>query len=548
MSGAGLAGDGAGNLFFSTGDGLFDGPGGTHFGDSVLKLSQAGGALNLADYFTPYNQQFFRDNDLDMSAGAVVLLPEQSGNGSLVLTADKDGTIYLLDPDNMGQYNSSGDFQILQELTAPLTGEIHAGLTFWNNNVYVAAETSAVLAYSLSNDRLSLTPTSQTPKQTANPTGGLVSSNGTNDGIYWYATFPTSKLFAYDANNLGVELYDTNMAPGLRDRLSQLVHFAMPIVANGKVYVNGKTQLSVLGLLPKFTPVAGNNQTGVVGTTLPVALQAALQDPYTGKAIATAGIPVTFTASKKGGSFSNPNVTTDSSGIATTSYTLPPTPGTITITASSPGYASAIFTVTATKGGAATLTISSGNRQSAAVNSPLPAPLKVKAKDAKGNGVPGVVITFSDGSAGGVLSQSTVTTDSLGIATTTYTTGTKAGAVHITASATGVPSVSFTETVLPGPAVSLAVYSGNNQTVQAGQAAPKLLQVLAADQYGNGVSGVSVSYADGGVGGSFAPNPAVTSAKGVAGTRYTVPMQTGTVTVTASSPGLPSALFTVNVN
>ncbi len=58
MSGAGLAGDGAaGNIYFSTGDGLFDGPGGTHFGDSVLKLSQSGSVLNLADYFTPYNEQ-----------------------------------------------------------------------------------------------------------------------------------------------------------------------------------------------------------------------------------------------------------------------------------------------------------------------------------------------------------------------------------------------------------------------------------------------------------------------------------------------------------
>jgi hypothetical protein len=42
---------------------------------------------------------------------------------------------------------------------------------------------------------------------TANHTGGIVSANGVQDGIFWYATFPNNKLFAYDATDTSHELY-----------------------------------------------------------------------------------------------------------------------------------------------------------------------------------------------------------------------------------------------------------------------------------------------------------------------------------------------------
>jgi len=547
LSGGGLAGDGAGNVYFSTGDGLFDGPGGTHFGDSVIELNQGNGVLNLASSFTPYNQKYFQENDLDVSSGLVQLLPEQPDGSNFVLAIDKNGTTYLLDQNNLGGYDPLGDYQIPQELDVPVNGEVHAGLTYWNNTIYIAAYKTPVMAYSFANDQLSLTPTSQTPP-TGNPQGGIVSSNNDDaNAIFWYVISPTPTLFAFDATNLANEFYNSGMA-GKRDALSPVVHFPMPIVANGKLYVNGQTQLTVFGLLPAITAAAGNNQTGVVETTLPVALLAALQDPYSGNPIQTAGVPVTFSASGKAGSFSNPDAVTNSSGIATTSYTLSDKPGTYTITASSPGYASATFLITATPGTPATLSINSGSSQKGPAASLLPLPLNVRVKDAAGNGVSGIQVNFSDGGAGGTLSSPTAITDSSGYATTSYTTGTKSGAVEITASASGLTPVVFKETVLAGPATVLSIYSGNNQTVQAAATAAKQLQVFVEDQYANPVPGISVTYSDGGAGGSFSLNPAVTSAKGIAGTRYTAPAQTGMVTVTASSPGLSSVLFTVNVD
>jgi len=94
----------------------------------------------------------------------------------------------------------------------------------------------------------------------------------------------------------------------------------------------------------------------------------------------------------------------------------------------------------------------------------------------------------------------------------------------------------------------MTIYAGNNQTVKAGKSTAKELQALIEDQYANVVKGAQVTYSDGGAGGSFSPNPAATTGKGIAGSRYTAPTQVGTVTVTASSPGVTNVIFTVNVD
>src|SRR5271166_629270 len=241
LSGAGLPGDGEGNVYANTGDGLFDvSTGGSHYGNTLLKLNQSAGALNLVDYFTPWNQKYLQTNNLDLSSGQIILLPP-AAEGNFAVTIDKNGTLYLLNQNNLGQYDPIGDTQIPQEVDVPTLGETHGGLAYWNNNIYVAAYDTPVMAYSFSNGQLSLTPTSQTVKMTANPQGGMISSHGAMDGIYWYVSVPTAKLFALDATNLANEFYDSTMA-GKRDALGSTVHFEMPIVADGRVYVNGQTE------------------------------------------------------------------------------------------------------------------------------------------------------------------------------------------------------------------------------------------------------------------------------------------------------------------
>jgi hypothetical protein len=79
MSGAGLAADSSGNIYFSTGNGTFDANlGGSDYGDSAVKLSTSNG-LSVSDYFTPSNQAYLDQNDLDFGSGGVMLLPDQPG-------------------------------------------------------------------------------------------------------------------------------------------------------------------------------------------------------------------------------------------------------------------------------------------------------------------------------------------------------------------------------------------------------------------------------------------------------------------------------------
>ncbi len=104
-------------LYVSTAEGAFDAnKGGPDFGSSVLKLVESAWTLSLTDYFTPYNQAIISQTDADLSACGVMVLPDQPGPTPHVLVASgKQGTVYILDRDNMGQFNPVSDSQILQD-------------------------------------------------------------------------------------------------------------------------------------------------------------------------------------------------------------------------------------------------------------------------------------------------------------------------------------------------------------------------------------------------------------------------------------------------
>ena len=105
MDGDGVATDSDGNLFFITGDGAFDAnTGGTDYGDSFVKLSTARLRPGLLHAF---RSDHVDANNLDLGSGGVLLLPD-SKRGPIpheMISAGKNGTIYLVDRDNMGHYD-----------------------------------------------------------------------------------------------------------------------------------------------------------------------------------------------------------------------------------------------------------------------------------------------------------------------------------------------------------------------------------------------------------------------------------------------------------
>jgi outer membrane protein assembly factor BamB len=262
QGGGAPAADDDGNVYFATGNGGFDADkGGLDFGDSVVKGGlPMNGQLPVLDYFTPHDEQFLDDEDLDLGSGGPMLLPTQrpgSPHQHLLTLGGKGGVIYLIDRDDLGHFNPNNDDQIVQSLPASisLTG---GTASWWNNTVYFVPvfDTLKAFHFDPKTGLISPTPASQTVTFFDFPTALLsISSNGNKDGIVWapqddgYHRGAPAILRAYDAHNLAHELYNSeeNFA---RDDPGAAGKFTVPTIANGKVYFTTHKRLVVYGLLP----------------------------------------------------------------------------------------------------------------------------------------------------------------------------------------------------------------------------------------------------------------------------------------------------------
>ncbi len=450
-SGGGPAADDEGFIYLSTANGTFDfSSGGTDFGDSFLKLNTVQNGFNVVDYFTPYNQATLNAGDLDLGSGGLMVLPDQGGAfNHEVIGGGKQGTLYLVNRDGMGEYNPATD-AVAQEFVG-VTPSIKTVPAYWNGNIYLAGQKDFIKMFSLNAGVMSSAPVQETAISFNDRGPSIsISANGATNGILWAVLHGTPVLYAFDATNLTTELYDSTQALQLRDRILSTSRFVVPTIANGKVYVGGLQLLNVFGILPSLTTPAGNNQSAAAGTTLPVPLQMEATDAYSGTGIP--GITVTCKDNNGGGKFSSTTGVTDSSGHLSLTYTFGVKARVVTINCTSIGYISAIFTETSVAGPPSIIRQFSGNQQSAPVDTALPLPLVVAVVDAHSNPVQGAVVTFSDSGKGGTFSSATATTDVTGHAGVSYTTPSKTGTVKITATTGSLKAASFTATVTAGTA------------------------------------------------------------------------------------------------
>ena len=260
MAGAGLAADSQA-LYFLDGNGTFDTtlnsqgfPVNGDYGNAFMKIFVTG-QLAVADYFTMYNTVQESDSDEDLGSGGAMILPDlMDGQGHvhhLAVGAGKDSNLYVVDRDNMGKFNPNNDSAIYQEIDGVLPGGVWAMPAYFNNTVYYGSVGSPLKAFSITNAKLSTSPTGQTATSFTYPgTTPSVSANGITNGIVW-AVENTSPavLHAYDATNLSHELYNSNQA-GSRDQFGPGNKFITPIVVNGKVFVGTQNGVAVFGLLP----------------------------------------------------------------------------------------------------------------------------------------------------------------------------------------------------------------------------------------------------------------------------------------------------------
>ncbi len=260
MSGAGLAGDSAGNIYFLDANGGFDTtlnasgfPNRGDYGNAFMKVSTAGGRLTVADYFNPENTVSESDRDQDLGSGGVLLLPDVTDSKGqthqLAVGAGKDGTIYVVDRNNMGKFNSSHN-NIYQQLAGATAGVW--GMPAWfNGTIYYGGANDVLKAFTLSDAQFLTSPSSQSSQAYGYPGATpSVSSNGTQDAIVWAVENRGGEgvLHAYEASSLSNELYNSTQASKNRDSFSDN-KFITPVVANGKVFVGTPTGVAVFGLL-----------------------------------------------------------------------------------------------------------------------------------------------------------------------------------------------------------------------------------------------------------------------------------------------------------
>jgi hypothetical protein len=252
-SDTGPAADAGGNIYVPTANGTFSAAsGGRDYGDSVLKLRLAGSAIEIRDYFTPYNQAQLSDADADLGSCGPLVLPDQRGSHPhLLLQPTKAGMVYLIDRDQMGKFNAEGD-AVLDRIR--MGGEGYGAMAYWNGHAFFASSDDNLRDYAIAGGHI--VPSKASSIRFENPGATpAISAHGNENAIVWAVATKTwngldrpAVVYAFDAQNIRQPIY-TSEQNSKRDRAAQATRFVIPVVANGRVYVAARGEVDVYGLL-----------------------------------------------------------------------------------------------------------------------------------------------------------------------------------------------------------------------------------------------------------------------------------------------------------
>ncbi len=258
-AGAGMAADGAGNIYVLDGNGVFDEtlnasgfPIDGDYGNAFMKISTAGGVLAVADYFEMDNEVSENNGDVDLGSGGTFLVTQKDSAGKswqLAVGAGKDTNLYVLDRTSMGKYDATRN-NIYQELDGVLPGGLWSMGAAISNALYFGPVGSPILKFQFQNAKLKTAAVAQTTNSFGYPgTTPSISASAGQSVIVWASenTNP-AVLHAYNGKTL-VELYNTNQAANSRDHFGVGNKFITPMIANGKVYVGTTAGVGVFGLL-----------------------------------------------------------------------------------------------------------------------------------------------------------------------------------------------------------------------------------------------------------------------------------------------------------
>lgn len=314
---------------------------------------------------------------------------------------------------------------------------------------------------------------------------------------------------------------------------------------------------AVVGRAATLASVSGNGQTQVVKTTLAQPFVVATTDQF-GNPIP--GVTVAFALTTWPTGSSSQNITdtlvvTDAQGRAQTTLQLGDSTGVYEVSATSGSLTGSpiVFSATATSAPlvrrATSIAITAGNNQIGVVGIAAGSAFVVTVYDQFGAPFAGETVTFAlsgvpSGDTFASLSNTTVTTDSTGRASTTLLLGHKAGTYTVTATSASLAGSPMTFSVagVPGAAKNLTQLAGLGQAATINS----LLQpfvVSVTDTFGNAKQGVSVHFAinaapAGAVGQTLTAVAGITDSSGRVSTQLRLGDQAGTYQVVASAAGL----------
>jgi hypothetical protein len=280
MSAGAPAVDAGGKMFLSTGNGTFTGSGapGTlnnvDYSMSFLNFNPA--TLVVQDYYTPSMEAQWNSNDEDIASAGVIVLPDgmgPSGHPNLLVGADKQSHIWLIDRSSMSGFSATGEGTV-QFLTLPGATQCAGNCVlstpaYYKGTVYVAPAASPLMALPLTGGLFGATAQNiaqastlstetygypgATPTVSASPSGNAIvwaldNNNFPNQGNTGTSPAGPALLRAYDATNLTHTLF--NSTTHAADTGGNAVKGTLPVVANGHVYIGGGSQLTVYGLAP----------------------------------------------------------------------------------------------------------------------------------------------------------------------------------------------------------------------------------------------------------------------------------------------------------
>ena len=302
--------------------------------------------------------------------------------------------------------------------------------------------------------------------------------------------------------------------------------------------------------------ISGNHQINPILTQLPNDFVVVVRDTF-GNTVNDTMVVFTIDtvqANGFGARLSVDTATSDQNGLAYTRLTLGSKTGKYSVNATVNGVPVLQLNATATPGAASAMQTISGNNQSASIISPLQNEFVVRIVDIGGNAVPKAQVQFSFdtipvNASGYGLSNTSIPTDSDGLARTLLTVGNKVGLYRIKATSTGVADTFFTATATHGAASALQTISGHNQSEIIASLLQNEFVVRIVDIGGNDVPDTQVQFSFDSIpanasGQGLSKTITKTNTNGIASTLLTLGNKVGLYRIKATSDGTADTFFT----